>query len=91
MMDEKSLEAQHIENYMGEKLIVEQTICKKCLEEYQSRPHVLSLSSMLDIEVGFTILGIQVWCNKHKCNVCHIDFRNHPLGTLMDFGEVDFN
>lgn len=32
------------------------------------------------LEVGFTRLGIQVWCKRCECNVVHIDFekKQHP-------------
>ena len=39
-----------------------------------------------DIDVGFTPVGIQVWCNRHQCNVVHIDFegRSLPNNTTVD-------
>jgi hypothetical protein len=32
------------------------------------------------IEVGWTRLGLQVWCRVHQCNVMHINFEGvkHP-------------
>jgi hypothetical protein len=29
------------------------------------------------LEVGWTMLGIQVWCARHEMNVVHIDFEGH--------------
>jgi hypothetical protein len=26
------------------------------------------------IQVGWTQLGLQVWCIRHDCNIMHIDF-----------------
>lgn len=39
-----------------------------------------SPSKYARISVGFTELGIQVWCVRHDVNVIHIDFegRRHP-------------
>lgn len=38
--------------------------CRKCIKE--------KLSS--NIAVGWTELGIQVWCETHEINIIHIDF-----------------
>ena len=48
--------------------------CKKCLEE---RPAHLSPQEWASNEVGFTVLGLQVWCKRHNVNVVHIDFEGH--------------
>jgi hypothetical protein len=29
------------------------------------------------LEVGWTMLGLQVWCRRHEINVVHIDFEGH--------------
>jgi hypothetical protein len=31
------------------------------------------------IEVGFTRLGLQVWCPRHNANVIHINFAGYDL------------
>jgi len=33
--------------------------------------------------IGFTEIGIQIWCRTHDDNVCHIDFESmkHPINT----------
>ena len=35
------------------------------------------------LEIGWTELGLQVWCVRHECNVMHIDFEGakHPADT----------
>lgn len=32
------------------------------------------------LEIGFTLLGLQVWCVRHECNMVHVDFEGikHP-------------
>lgn len=52
--------------------------CLKCLEEAPD-----GTSSALI--VGQTVFGIQVWCSKHDCNVCHIDFQGqmHPANLTV--------
>ena len=66
-------------------LIEEPIYCSACMEEYYEklRPYK-SLSDFMELEAGFTILGLQVWCKKHKRNVCHIDFEGNSVKTYMD-------
>lgn len=54
--------------------------CALCLKE---RPAGESMESWSRINVGFTALGVQVWCVRHDCNVVHIDFQGqqHPANT----------
>lgn len=47
--------------------------CKKCLEE---KPEGVSPKEFSQTQTGFTKLGIQIWCNRHECNVAHIDLQN---------------
>jgi hypothetical protein len=51
--------------------------CKKCLEE---RPPELSPMEWSRVQVGWTVKGIQIWCNRHELNVMHMDFEGvkHP-------------
>lgn len=51
--------------------------CQLCLK---SLPEEQSPRDWAQLEVGFTPLGIQVWCKRHECNVAHIDFegQRHP-------------
>ena len=48
--------------------------CGQCLKEV---PDGVSPSEYADNSVGWTIWGGQVWCNRHQCNVVHIDFEGH--------------
>lgn len=54
--------------------------CRLCLEEL---PEGVSPMDFSRTQAGFTSLGIQVWCNRHNCNVVHIDFEGvrHPANT----------
>jgi hypothetical protein len=51
--------------------------CAKCLKE---RPSHISPRDWAQLEIGYTVLGIQVWCKRHECNVVHVDFEGvkHP-------------
>lgn len=48
--------------------------CTLCLEE---KPEDISPRDWQRIQVGFTPLGMQVWCVRHECNIVHIDFEGH--------------
>ena len=45
----------------------------------------LSPREYAQLEVGFTKLGIQVWCRRHGVNVLHMDFkgRKFPANTTV--------
>ena len=45
--------------------------CKKCLEE---KPSGMSPRAYVQLEVGFTTPGLQVWCKRHEVNVMDINF-----------------
>jgi len=51
--------------------------CRKCLEEI---PPGITPAQWRLISVGFTEIGIQAWCDRHNCNIFHIDFegQQHP-------------
>jgi len=51
--------------------------CAKCIAE---KPNTISPRDFAQLEVGFTAIGLQVWCKRHEVNVCHIDFegQQHP-------------
>tara|TARA_B100000965_G_scaffold295593_2_gene253763 strand:+ start:133 stop:387 length:255 start_codon:yes stop_codon:yes gene_type:complete len=68
-----------------EKAIEEPTVCPRCVKEFMERPRPFrSLIDFMEFEVGFTMLGIQVWCRRHNKNVCHIDFQNNTVAAYMD-------
>jgi len=54
--------------------------CGLCLQE---RPRDRSPQDWARLEVGWTARGLQVWCLRHNCNVCNIDFegQKHPANT----------
>lgn len=55
--------------------------CKRCLDEMPDwAPDGTSPREWAQIEVGWTKLGIQVWCRRHEANILHVDFegRQHP-------------
>ncbi len=47
--------------------------CGKCVKEGKGQR----------ISVGWTLLGFQVWCDAHGCNILHVDFQGqkHPANT----------
>ncbi len=51
--------------------------CGKCLEEL---PEGISPAEWSQTQAGWTPIGLQIWCNRHNCNVLHIDFegQQHP-------------
>ena len=60
--------------------------CGRCVEEIkakspETRGH--SPQTYACLSVGFTPLGLQVWCYRHNINVVHIDFEGcrHPANT----------
>lgn len=55
--------------------------CKKCLHEL---PGGESPESWARLSVGFTIAGLQVWCVRHDCNVCHIDFQGFKHPAILE-------
>ncbi len=66
--------------------------CGLCLAELKEIQRQLSHISPVEysrLSIGFTPLGIQVWCNRHECNLAHIDFqgKQHPANTSRQKGE----
>jgi hypothetical protein len=54
--------------------------CGLCLSE---KPDNVSAASFSRLDVGWTQWGLQVWCRRHECNVCNIDFegQQHQANT----------
>jgi len=54
--------------------------CAKCTP---AKPPQVSPRQWAHLEIGFTPLGLQVWCVRCECNVCHVDFQGqrHPANT----------
>lgn len=58
--------------------------CSKCLAEL---PSDKSPQDFADLSVGYTAEGLQVWCNRHRANVYHLDLRptsGNKLRALVD-------
>lgn len=55
--------------------------CKRCLTE---KPDDVSPRDFAQLEVGFTIAGMQVWCKRHECNVCHVDFQGFKHPAILE-------
>lgn len=53
-------------------------VCVKC-ENEELNSHSENLLEYTNIEVGFTEIGLQIWCRKHNVNICHIDFNGNKL------------
>lgn len=56
--------------------------CKLCIKELtalqaQGFHPTQSPQAYARLEVGYTELGVQVWCNRHGTNVVHWDFEGH--------------
>jgi len=48
--------------------------CRLCVAELPSGE---SPREWAQIEAGWTMIGLQIWCKRHDCNVMHIDFEGH--------------
>ena len=60
--------------------------CRLCIEEVKEiadRQGKASPREYAQLEVGWTVPGLQVWCRRHNVNVLHIDFegQRHPANT----------
>lgn len=55
--------------------------CNECLEEL---PIDESPSSYQRINVGWTKLGFQVWCIRHRRNVFNVDFMGQKVKYIKD-------
>ncbi len=40
---------------------------------------VTPLGSVIGAIYGFIERGIQIWCQRHQLNICHINFEGHKL------------
>lgn len=68
--------------------------CSKCLKEYMEDEEIRTKVSPKDYaktQCGFTKEGIQIWCNRHDCNVAHIDFEGvkHPANLTIEKKEQE--
>jgi hypothetical protein len=57
--------------------------CQLCIDELSeisrrnNQPQ--SPETYQRLEVGYTTIGIQVWCRRHQVNVMHFDFEGHNV------------
>ena len=55
--------------------IEQNIICSKCESEFLlGSTDSRSLQDYSRLDIGFTSIGVQVWCRRHDANVVHIDF-----------------
>ena len=55
--------------------IEQNIICSKCETEFLlGSTDSRSLQDYSRLDIGFTNIGVQVWCRRHDANVVHIDF-----------------
>ena len=66
--------------------IKEPIVCETCLKEYAAFQNPdITLRDYIKVDVGFSRNGIQVWCQRHNKNVCHIDFEgNRPKADFRN-------
>ena len=58
--------------------IEQNIICSKCETEFLlGSTDSRSLQDYSRLDIGFTSIGVQVWCRRHDVNVVHIDFAGH--------------
>ena len=61
--------------------IIDYRHCRKCFEEVaeivRRTKQSQSPATYARYDVGFTAIGLQVWCRRHKINIMHIDFEGH--------------
>lgn len=60
--------------------------CGRCIEEWKGDAEGTagtSPASYARLSVGWTSVGLQVWCQRHECNVLHVHFegQQHPANT----------
>jgi hypothetical protein len=56
--------------------------CGQCMAEYRADfADRMTPREYGSVEVGWTRLGLQVWCTRHELNVIHIDFLGQKVGA----------
>ena len=60
--------------------IKEPIVCVKCSDEFaKGLSDANSLRDFTKVDVGLTDRGLQVWCQRHEINICHLDFANEKI------------
>ena len=62
---------------MNEHQILQFIHCRKCVQDVLEGRTQLAPRDYARLEVGWTIKGLQIWCNRCEVNVVHIDFEGH--------------
>jgi hypothetical protein len=60
--------------------------CPRCMRE---RPKDASPQDWARISVGYTRWGIQLWCNRHNCNIMNMDFEGHKHPAMIGVGVIE--
>lgn len=60
--------------------------CSRCIAEVEELAKAQGSASpalYARYEIGWTVLGLQVWCPRHNLNIMHCDFQGavHPANT----------
>jgi len=57
--------------------------CRLCTDELEAGEIELSPRDYAELEVGFTEIGLQIWCRRHECNITHVDYEGyqHPANN----------
>lgn len=57
-------------------------VCSRCSDEVmEGRAGEVSMADYMKFDVGFSEIGLQVWCRRHDANVVHIDFEGRQPPT----------
>ena len=79
----ESLEADHKEEITMREISGENSIttflhCGKCLKEWKDKVSgIMSPQEYSSLDVGYSKIGLQIWCKRHNHNVIHLDFEGH--------------
>lgn len=64
--------------------------CRMCAEEFVNGEHKgKSPQTLKNYDIGWTKLGLQIWCVRHDCNIAHIDFEGVKHHANMNVGGRD--
>ncbi len=53
--------------------------CSRCRKEMEEG----TLEEFPNYEVGYTKIGIQVWCPRHEINLIHLNFGGHKFPAML--------
>jgi hypothetical protein len=57
-------------------------VCSRCADDVtEGRAGDVSMADYMMLDVGFSEIGLQVWCRRHDANVVHIDFEGRQPPT----------